>query len=494
MIQSPIFGRRSAQEDSPASLERPEAEGPVVLSVPLQDPQPGTVVTPPADLKAVVVPGSAIRILAAPPSRGMPSSHSEAVRELRRLCLTRIEPSAIINTTPERLRIDIERLVSEIATSNRIQLNGREQRQLAEELVDDMLGMGPLQPLLDDDSIADIMVNGPDCVFVERGGKVVRTDVRFRDASHVIGICQRIAAGVGRRVDESSPMVDARLKDGSRVNIVLPPLALDGPYISIRKFGKKPIDFAKLIGFGALTAPVARILEIAGRARLNIVISGGTGSGKTTMMNAISRMIDHGERIVTIEDAAELQLQQPHVVRLETRPSSLEGRGEITQRDLVRNALRMRPDRVIIGEVRGGEAFDMLQAMNTGHDGSMSTIHANTARDAMIRIENMVQMGNTGLPSRAIRQQITSAVDLVVQVERQRDGGRRVTQVTEVIGMEGDIVTLNDVFRLEIIGEDPSGRLIGRYKVSRIRPKYHERLSYFGLDRAWMAALDEAAR
>nr|WP_204259731.1 CpaF family protein [Lichenicola cladoniae] len=424
----------------------------------------------------------------------MPSSHSEAVRELRRLCLTRIEPSAIINTTPERLRIDIERLVSEIATSNRIQLNGREQRQLAEELVDDMLGMGPLQPLLDDDSIADIMVNGPDCVFVERGGKVVRTDVRFRDASHVIGICQRIAAGVGRRVDESSPMVDARLKDGSRVNIVLPPLALDGPYISIRKFGKKPIDFAKLIGFGALTAPVARILEIAGRARLNIVISGGTGSGKTTMMNAISRMIDHGERIVTIEDAAELQLQQPHVVRLETRPSSLEGRGEITQRDLVRNALRMRPDRVIIGEVRGGEAFDMLQAMNTGHDGSMSTIHANTARDAMIRIENMVQMGNTGLPSRAIRQQITSAVDLVVQVERQRDGGRRVTQVTEVIGMEGDIVTLNDVFRLEIIGEDPSGRLIGRYKVSRIRPKYHERLSYFGLDRAWMAALDEAAR
>ncbi|MGI4747260.1 MAG: CpaF family protein, partial [Janthinobacterium lividum] len=454
-----------------ASVTIPVAEGSVVLAAPpiLPDPPLKTVAAPAADPIGAAVPVSAARVFAAPPSRALAPSHNEAVRELRRLCLTRIEPSAVANATPERLRIDIERLVSEIATSNRIQLNGREQRQLAEELVDDMLGMGPLQPLLDDDSIADIMVNGPDCVFIERAGKVVKTDVRFRDASHVIGICQRIAAGVGRRVDESSPMVDARLKDGSRVNIVLPPLALDGPYISIRKFGKKPIDFAKLIGFGALTAPVASILEIAGRARLNIVISGGTGSGKTTMLNAISRMIDHGERIVTIEDAAELQLQQPHVVRLETRPTSLEGRGEITQRDLVRNALRMRPDRVIIGEVRGGEAFDMLQAMNTGHDGSMSTIHANTTRDAMIRIENMVQMGNTGLPSRAIRQQITSAVDLVVQIERQRDGGRRVTQVTEVIGMEGDIVTLNDVFRLEIIGEDPAGRLIGRYKVSRTR-------------------------
>ena len=496
MIQSPIFGRRPTQANRTASAAISVAEGSVVLPAPLPQPDtlPETVATPAVDLNSAASPGSIARVFASPASRALPKSHNEAVRELRRLCLTRIEPSAVANATPERLRIDIERLVSEIATSNRIQLNGREQRQLAEELVDDMLGMGPLQPLLDDDSIADIMVNGPNCVFIERSGKVVKTDVRFRDASHVIGICQRIAAGVGRRVDESSPMVDARLKDGSRVNIVLPPLALDGPYISIRKFGKKPIDFAKLIGFGALTSPVASVLEIAGRARLNIVISGGTGSGKTTMMNAISRMIDHGERIVTIEDAAELQLQQPHVVRLETRPASLEGRGEITQRDLVRNALRMRPDRVIIGEVRGGEAFDMLQAMNTGHDGSMSTIHANTTRDAMVRIENMVQMGNTGLPSRAIRQQITSAVDLVVQVERQRDGGRRVTQVTEVIGMEGDIVTLNDVFRLEIIGEDPTGRLIGRYKVSRTRPKYHERLSYFGLDRAWMAALEETAR
>ena len=498
MSQERIFGRRPTPDDGlfrapPPAVEVTKTQAPAALAA---EPVPAPPEPLPEAAQAGRGPGtgSAAAMLGMPATRALSQSQNEALRELRRLCLGRIEPSAVANVTPDRLRIDIERLLSEIATSNRIPLNGREQRQLAEELVDDMLGMGPLQPLLDDDSIADIMVNGPDCVFVEREGKVVKTDVRFRDALHVTGICQRIAAGIGRRVDESSPMVDARLKDGSRVNIVLPPLALDGPCISIRKFGKKPIDFAKLIGFGALTMPVARILEIAGRSRFNIVISGGTGSGKTTMMNAISRMIDHGERIVTIEDAAELQLQQPHVVRLETRPASLEGRGEVTQRDLVRNALRMRPDRVIIGEVRGGEAFDMLQAMNTGHDGSMSTIHANTARDAMIRIENMVQMGNTGLPSRAIRQQITSAVDLVVQIERQRDGGRRVTQVTEVIGMEGDIITLNDIFRLEIVGEDASGRLIGRYKTSRTRPKCQERLSYFGLDRAWMTALDEAAR
>ena len=321
------------------------------------------------------------------------------------------------------LTADMEQLVSEIATERRIQLNGREQRALASELVHDMLGLGPLEPLLEDDSINDIMVNGPDKMFVERRGKVVLSNMRFRDATHLANICQRIAAAVGRRIDESSPMVDARLKDGSRVNIVFPPLALDGPYMSIRKFGSKTIDFARLIEFGAMTPSVAKLLEIAGRARLNVIISGGTGSGKTTLLNAMSRMIDHGERIVTIEDAAELQLQQPHVVRLETRPASLEGRGEITQRDLVRNALRMRPDRIIIGEVRGGEAFDMLQAMNTGHDGSMSTIHANTTRDALTRIENMVQMGNMGLPSRAIRTQIVGAVDLIVQVERQRDGG-----------------------------------------------------------------------
>ena len=446
---------------------------------------PGTViVTDPA-----AAPSAPPAPAASPPADRLPQT---AIGELRSLCLTRLDPSSVASILPERLPAEVERVLGEIATERRIPFNGREQRALAEELVDDMLGLGPLEPLLEDESIADIMVNGPDKVFVERRGKVSLSGVRFRDAAHVANICQRIASAVGRRVDESSPMVDARLKDGSRVNIVMMPLALDGPYISIRKFSKKPIDLAKLVEFGALTRPVQRILEIAGRARLNIVISGGTGSGKTTMMNAISRLIDQGERVVTIEDAAELQLQQPHVVRLETRPASLEGRGEITQRDLVRNALRMRPDRVIIGEVRSGEAFDMLQAMNTGHDGSMSTIHANNTRDALARIENMVQMGNVGLPSRAIRQQIVSAVDLIVQLERQRDGGRRVTQVTEVVGMEGDVVTLNDVFQIEFDGEDPDGRLRCRYKVSGARPACGERLAYFGLERSWRAALEGA--
>jgi pilus assembly protein CpaF len=417
---------------------------------------------------------------------------SEAITELRNVCLARLEPAAVASMPADRLASDVERLISEIATERRIQLNGREQRALAGELVHDIIGLGPLETLLEDHTISDIMVNGPERTFVERGGKVVQSNIRFRDQGHLANICQRIAAAIGRRVDESSPMVDARLKDGSRVNIVFPPLALDGPYVSIRKFGRKGIDFAKLIEYKALTLPVARVLEIASQARLNIIISGGTGSGKTTLMNALSRMIEHGERVVTIEDAAELQLQQPHVVRLETRPASLEGRGEITQRDLVRNALRMRPDRVIIGEVRSGEAFDMLQAMNTGHDGSMSTIHANTTRDALIRIENMVQMGNMGLPSKAIRQQIVGAIDLIVQVERQRDGGRRVTQVTEVCGMEGEIITMNDIFQLEIQGEGPDGKLYGSYKVSKVPPTFMRRLTYFGLDRQWKSALEEA--
>jgi pilus assembly protein CpaF len=457
---SPSFGRRIGARSAVAELApRPVAASP---------PEPNT---------------------NAPTPGGVPSA---SIAELRAICLARLEPTAVASMPAERLTTDVERLISEIATERRIQLNGREQRALAGELVNDILGLGPLETLLEDPSITDIMVNGPDRTFVERGGKVALANIRFRDQAHLSNICQRIAAAVGRRVDESSPMVDARLKDGSRVNIVFQPLALDGPYLSIRKFGKKGIDFAKLIEYKALTLPVARVLEIAAQARLNVIISGGTGSGKTTLMNAMSRMIDTGERIVTIEDAAELQLQQPHVVRMETRPASLEGRGEITQRDLVRNALRMRPDRVIIGEVRSGEAFDMLQAMNTGHDGSMSTIHANTTRDALIRIENMVQMGNMGLPSKAIRQQIVGAIDMIVQVERQRDGGRRITQVTEVCGMEGEIITMNDIFQFEILGEGPDGRLTGNYKVSRVPPSFLRRLSYFGLDRQWKAALEEA--
>ena len=411
---------------------------------------------------------------------------------LRAQCLARLDPSTVAAMSPDRLSLEVEKLLAEIATEKRLQLNGREQRELAAELVNDMLGLGPLEPLLEDETTTDIMVNGPDKVFVERGGKLVLSGARFRDTAHLSNICQRIASAVGRRIDESSPMVDARLKDGSRVNVVFPPLALDGPYLSIRKFSRRRIDFAKLIEYGSLSPALARILEIAGRARLNVIISGGTGSGKTTLLNAISRLIDEGERIVTVEDAAELQLQQPHVVRLETRPLSLEGRGEVGQRELVRNALRMRPDRIIVGEVRGAEAFDMLQAMNTGHDGSMSTIHANTSRDALTRIENMVQMGNMGLPSRSIRMQIVGAVDLIVQIERHRDGTRRITQVTDVCGLEGDAVILNDVFQFDIEGEALDGRVVGRYRTSRARPSFHPRLVYFGLDRAWNLALEEA--
>ena len=432
--------------------------------------------------------------IAAAAVREDPLPLSARMAELGALCLAQLDPAVVANLPAERLTPEVERLIAELATERRMQLNAREQRELAGELVHDMLGLGPLEPLLEDDTINDIMVNGPHRVFVERKGKLELSSVRFRDATHVVNICQRIAASVGRRVDESSPMVDARLKDGSRVNIVLRPLALDGPYVSIRKFARRVIDFAMLVNYGSLTPPVARILEITARARLNVIISGGTGSGKTTLMNAMSRLIDHGERIVTVEDAAELQLQQPHVVRLETRPPSLEGRGEVTQRDLVRNALRMRPDRIIIGEVRSGEAFDMLQAMNTGHDGSMSTIHANNTRDALTRVENMVQMGNMGLPARAIRQQIVGAVDLIVQVGRHRDGARRVTQLTEICGMEGDVVILNDVFEFVVDGEANDGKLLGHYRVNRARPSFFDRLSYFGLQRAWGAALDEAER
>ena len=389
-----------------------------------------------------------------------------AMAQLRALCLAQLDAATLAGLSPEKLAHEIERTLAAIATERRMQLNGREQRELAIELVDDMLGLGPLQPLLDDDSISEVMVNGPDRIFVERGGRMVQAPTRFRDTAHVAAICQRIASAVGRRVDESSPTCDARLKDGSRVNIVFLPLALDGPYLTIRKFSKKSVDFERLIGWGSLTRKMARILEICGACRLNIVISGGTGSGKTTMMNAVSRLIAEDERVITVEDAAELQLQQPHVVRMETRPASLEGKGEITQRDLLKNALRMRPDRIIIGEVRGAEAFDMLQAMNTGHDGSMSTVHANNTRDAITRIENMVQMGNMGLPAKAIRTQIVGAVDIIIQVARQRDGGRRVIQVTDVYGLEGEVVILNDIFQLEILGEKPDGKLNTSYKSS----------------------------
>ncbi len=418
----------------------------------------------------------------------------EDIAKLREICLTKIDAQAVATLEPDRLWVEVERLVSQLASEQHVQMNISEQRQLASALVDDMIGLGPLEPLLLDDSITDIVVNGPDRTFIERGGKLMRAEVRFRDWEHLTNICQRIAASVGRHVDEGSPMVDARLKDGSRVNVVLPPLTLDGPAISIRKFSKKTMDFQQLIGFGSLTPSIARILEICARCRLNVIISGGTGSGKTTLMNALSQYIDPSERIVSVEDVAELQLQQPDIVRMETRPPSLEGKGEVDTRDLVRNALRMRPDRIIVGEVRGSEAFDMLQAMNTGHAGSLSTIHANSTRDALSRIENMVQMSNMGLSSKSIRAEMVAAINVIVQLDRQRDGVRRVSEVTDITGLEGDVVLMKDIFKLQVLGEARDGRLMTRYHIDRSQPSFYEKLTYFGLEGAWMQAMEEAAR
>jgi pilus assembly protein CpaF len=406
--------------------------------------------------------------------------------------MARIDPASVSQMERDALLPLVERLVDEIASERRIQLNGNEQAQLATELVHDMLGLGPLEPLLADDSIADIMVNGPNRVYVEQRGRLLLSSVRFRDRGHVLNVAQRIATGIGRRVDESSPIVDARLPDGSRVNIVIPPLALDGTTIAIRKFSRRSIDLAALVELRSLSPAMAMAFKVFSRARLNIVISGGTGSGKTTLLNALSRHIDGGERIITVEDAAELQLQQPHVVRLETRPPNLEGSGEVTMRALIKTCLRLRPDRIIVGETRGAEAFDMLQAMNTGHPGSMSTIHANSTRDALARIENMVLMGNVGLPTRAIRQQIASAVDVIIQVQRMRDGVRRVTQVSEIVGMEGDTVVTQDLFAFEGKAETRDGTIQGVYRSTGIRPSFMEQIEQFGLGADYLAAIDLA--
>jgi pilus assembly protein CpaF len=427
---------------------------------------------------------------ASTPKRDESTPHHPVMpASLRERVIEQIEPSAAATVSREILRRQIEEIIHSIANEDRIELSGREQFQLADEIADDMTSYGPLRPLLLDQSINDIMVNGPSNVYVERNGKLERYAVRFRDNDHIASVAQKIAAQVGRRVDESSPMVDCRLPDGSRVNIIFPPLAIHSPCISIRKFPSRRLDMAGMIENGTLTAAMGRLLEIAGRTRLNVLVSGGTGSGKTTLLNAMSQFIDHSERIVTIEDAAELRLQQPHVISLETRPPSLEGTGQVTQRDLLWNALRMRPDRIVVGEVRGPEAFDMLQAMNTGHDGSISTVHANSARDALTRIENMVQMGQVNLPLRAIRSQIVAALDIIVQVERMRDGQRRIIQITEVTGLEADVITTNDIAAFEYKEEDVHGRISGTYRSTHAIPKFNSRLVYFGLDRAWAEAM-----
>jgi pilus assembly protein CpaF len=413
----------------------------------------------------------------------------EAKRKIQPLIMQRIDVAAAAKLDRAEFAKQLTGIVGEILGELKIHLNMTEQRDLVTMLLNDMLGLGPLEPLLADDSIADIMINGPNQVYVERKGKLELSDVKFTDNQHLLNIATRIVSRIGRRIDESSPLCDARLEDGSRVNIIIPPLAIDGPSISIRKFSKKSITLDTMLKGGTISQQMATVLKIAGRCRLNIVISGGTGSGKTTTLNAMSQMIDPGERVVTIEDAAELQLQQPHVVRLETRPPNLEGDGEITMRDLVKNALRMRPDRIIMGEVRGQEAFDMLQAMNTGHDGSLCTLHANRPRETLMRLENMVGMAVSNLPSRALRAIIASAVDLIIQVSRMRDGVRRITHITEVVGMEGDVITTQDLFVYEFTGEDEHGKLQGNFKSAGVRPHFTHKAEYFGLQRALMEAM-----
>ncbi len=403
--------------------------------------------------------------------------------------LTQIEPIVAVQLNRDELTARVYSLVAVIANARRVPLNQQEQRTLAVQIVDEMVGLGPLEPLLRDNSVNDILVNGPYKVYVERRGKLDLTQLRFRNDAHVLHVAQRIASSIGRRVDGASPMLDARLSDGSRVNVIIFPLSLKGACISIRKFSRSVVDFSKFTELGTVSPELQSALEIAARCRLNILISGGTGSGKTTLLNALSRMIDPTERIITIEDAAELQLQQPHVVQLETRPPNIEGQGQITQRELVRNSLRMRPDRIILGEVRGSEAFDMMQAMNTGHNGSMSTIHANSARDALARVENMILMANLSLPTRAIRGQIVSAIDLIVHIERMRDGKRRVTEVAHVAGLEADTILLGSLFAYKYLGDKPDGTLDGVFESNRVQPRFLARLEYFGLANAFLDTL-----
>jgi pilus assembly protein CpaF len=405
----------------------------------------------------------------------------EMKSRLHRAIINRMDLTKLSQLDAEQLRAEVSRLAEGLLAVENTPLSTNDRERLVEEVRHELFGLGPLEPLLADPTISDILVNSPQNIYIERRGKLERTSVTFKDDEHLMRVIERIVSSVGRRIDESSPMVDARLSDGSRVNAIIPPLSLDGPVLSIRRFGAEPLRISKLIEIGALTKDIAEMFEMCVSARLNILISGGTGAGKTTLLNALSAYIPEEQRIVTIEDSAELQLQQPHVVRLETRPSNIEGRGEVSQRDLVKNALRMRPDRIVIGEVRGGEAIDMLQAMNTGHDGSLTTVHANTPRDALARLETMIQMTGMKLSERAMRQQIASALNLVIQAARLSDGTRRVVSISEITGMEGDTITMQEIFMFERRGIDKDGNVVGRFRPTGVRPRFAERLKVYGM-------------
>lgn len=402
-----------------------------------------------------------------------------------------IDVSKLATIEEDRARAELKQLVDDIINVKKLGLSSSQQNSLYEDICNDILGFGPLDPLLSRDEISDIMVNGCDQVFVEINGLVEETDIQFRDNEQLLNICQRIVSQAGRRVDEASPICDARLSDGSRVNVIVPPLVLAGPSLTIRKFKKDRLTLDQLVSLGTITGQGAELLKVISKVRCNVLVSGGTGSGKTTLLNCLTRYIDRRERIITCEDAAELQLQQPHVVSLETRPPNIEGQGEVTMRDLVRNCLRMRPERIIVGEVRGPEAFDLLQAMNTGHDGSMGTLHANSPREAISRLESMITMGGYALPPKTIREMITNSVDVIIHASRLRDGSRKITHVTEVVGMEGDVVITRDLFLHEIIGEDDEGRLVGRHRPTGIgHPNFWDRAHYYGEEKRLASALE----
>jgi pilus assembly protein CpaF len=506
-----MFGRRTLLTPSAPSAERDTDEahsGRVVADSPgdSADHSLGKLVGSALGKSAGQSPApgkeSATREFAAAPSTSGPAAaaslaadrhealtRSDTFKAIRAAVFSSMNMSAALTMSRSEVRDGIEQIAAEIIVRDRLTLTLAEQSLIVDEIVNDMFGVGPIERLLTDERVTDILVNGPDQIYVERGGKLELTPLKFRDNAHVINVAQRIAAAVGRRVDESSPMVDARLADGSRVNVVLPPIALRGASISIRKFAKRNITLGRMAQQGNISPAMVDVLRIAAACRLNIVISGGTGSGKTTLLNALSRFIEESERIVTIEDAAELQLQQPHVVSLETRPENSEGLGGVSQRDLVRNALRMRPDRIILGETRGTEAFDVLQAMNTGHDGSMTTVHANTPRDAITRLESMVMMANGNLPLMSIRRQIASAVHMILQIERMRDGMRRVTHVTEIAGMEGDVVITQDLFTFRFNASAYEEQVRGAFESSSLRPVFAQRAAYYGLEEALLAAM-----
>ncbi|WP_019274257.1 CpaF family protein [Vibrio coralliilyticus] len=422
------------------------------------------------------------------------AAQSDPIREHYHLIhsqvVNAIEASVVIKLSPQELEARILLLVTDVVATHQLPLGNREVALVVKQLVDELLGLGPLQPLIDDPMVSDIMVNGPNEVYIEKLGKLQKTSVEFRSEEQLLNLARRIVSKVGRRIDESSPLVDARLEDGSRVNVMIPPLALDGTCISIRKFNQEKLSLNQLAQNGAMSDSMVRLLDIIVRCRLNVLIAGGTGAGKTTLLNAMSFSISPHERIITIEDAAELQLQQPHVVRAETRPANAEGLAAVSQRELVKNALRMRPDRIILGEVRGDEAFEMMQAMNTGHEGSLSTLHANSSLDALVRIENMLMMAQSTLPLFALRRQVADTIDVVVQVERMRDGKRRVVAITEVIGLEGEQYVTNDLYRFEVQGEDHQGQLLGNYMSARSLPAFASKAQYYQLDSQLRSAME----